>query len=325
MTEEGGNAVSSVSDLQEFSPLDKIDINFTHYVDRRKTLENKHMVNGIPDYAFALDNELREKLKSIPGFYSISKKICTTIVSRQIQMINQQGLAVGPNQFPEIYEMGVDCARRLGIGVPNIFVVNDTSINAYTIAGDDVSPIIVLHSGIMERMTQGELKCVIGHECGHIHNQHLVYKIVLDAILNSAKGTLGIILSAANIALMQFWTRAGEITADRAALICADSVDDATNVNKKLIYGAAMNTSYEVNIEALRQQLEETFSNPTRIMEIMSDHPNSIRRVLADKEFEECEVFYQWRPELKKPGMTTRTKEATDQRCSKLVNIMDNK
>lgn len=311
--------------MQEPSPLNKIDINFAHYVARRKATENQHMVNGIPDYSFALDNELRGKLKSIPGFYAISKKICATIVSRQMQLINQQGLAVGPNQFPEIYKMGVDCAKRLGIGVPNIFVVNDTSINAYTIAADDVSPLIVLHSGIIERMTPGELKCVIGHECGHIHNQHGVYKTVLSTILDSGKGTLGMVLSAANIALMQFWTRAGEITADRAAIICSDSVDDAMTVNKKLIYGATMNTNYEVNIDALREQLEETFNNPTRIIELMSDHPNSIRRVLADKEFEECEVFYQWRPELKKPGMVMRTKEATDQRCKKLVNIMDNK
>lgn len=311
--------------IQEPSPLNKIDINFAHYVARRKATENQHMVNGIPDYSFALDNELRGKLKSIPGFYAISKKICATIVSRQMQLINQQGLAVGPNQFPEIYKMGVDCAKRLGIGVPNIFVVNDTSINAYTIAADDVSPLIVLYSGIIERMTPGELKCVIGHECGHIHNQHGVYKTVLSTILDSGKGTLGMVLSAANIALMQFWTRACEITADRAAIICSDNVDDALSVNKKLIYGATMNTTYEVNIDALREQLEDTFNNPTRIIELMSNHPNSIRRVLADKEFEECEVFYQWRPELKKTGMTIRTKEATDQRCRKLVNIMDNK
>lgn len=314
-----------MSSVTATSPLDKIDISFTHYVDRRKAAENQHMVNGIPSYAFALDYELREKLKSIPGFYSISQKICGTIVARQIQLANQQGLAVGPDQFPEIYKMGVDCAKRLGIGIPNIFVINDTSINAYTIAADDVSPIIVLHSGIVERMTPGELKCVIGHECGHIHNEHGVYKTVIDSILSSGKGTVGLILSAANIALMQFWTRAGEITADRAAIICADDVADAMNVNKKLIYGATMNTGYEVNIDALREQLEVTLNNPTRIIEIMSNHPNSIRRVLADKEFEECEVFYQWRPELKKPGAVMRTKKETDQRCQKLVNIMNNK
>lgn len=308
-----------------FSPLEHMDLNFTHYVDRRKAMEQRHMVNGIPDYSFALDNELREKLKSIPGFYAVSKRICATIVARQIQLINQQGLAAGPDQFPEIYDMGVDCARCLGIGVPNIFVVNDTSINAYTVAVDDVSPIIVLHSGIVERMTPGELKCVIGHECGHIHNQHGVYKTVLSSVLNGGKGTVGLVLSTANLALMRFWTRAGEVTADRAALICADSVDDAESVNKKLIYGATINTNYEVNLEALRVQLEETFSNPTRIMEVMSDHPNSIRRVIADKEFEECEIFYQWRPELKKPGVVMRTKEETDLRCRKLINVLENK
>ena len=311
--------------LQDMSPLNRIDVRFSTYLANRKTEESGHMVNGVPDYSFDLDNELRQKLNNIPGFVSISKKICATLAARQIQIINQSGLAVGPNQFPEIYEMTVDCAKKLGIGVPNVFVENNPVMNAYTIASDDVSPIIVLYSGIVERLTPGELKCVIAHECGHIHNQHAIYKVVIDEILNSGTGTLGTILSVANIALMQFWTRAGEITADRAALICADNVEDAENVNKKLLYGAMMNTDYQVNVEALREQLEVTLNNPTKILEVLSDHPNSIRRVLAEREFEECEIFYKWRPELKRPGMTMRSKEATEIRCKKLVNILDNK
>lgn len=307
------------------SPLDKIDVSFAHYIAKKKAKNARHMKNGIPDYSFALDYELRQKLNGIPGFYSISRKICETIVARETQKINQQGLAVGPNQFPEIYQMGVDCAKRLGIGIPNIYVINDPTINAYTIAGDDTSPMIALHSGIIERMTPGELKCVIAHECGHIHNQHTLYRIVINSVVQSGKGAIGFVLSTANLALMRFWTRASEITADRAALICADQIEDATNVNKKLVYGATLNTDYQVNIKALREQLEKTLNSPTKILEVLSDHPNSIRRVIADKEFEECEVFYQWRPEFKQPGRIVRTKEVTDLRCQKLINILDNK
>ena len=108
-------------------------------------------------------------------------------------------------------------------------------------------------------------------------------------------------------------------------MICADDVEDAVSVNKKLIYGATMNTNYEVNIDALREQLEVTFANPTKIMEVMYNHPNSIRRVIADMEFGECEIFYQWRPEFKKPSGVMRSKEETDARCKKLVNVLDNK
>lgn len=307
------------------SPLRHIDTSFANYVARRKASESAHMVGGIPDYAFALDYELRSKLMQIPHFHSICKKINATLETREIQFFNQKALAVGPNQFPDIYRMGTDCAHRLGIGIPNIFVYTDPTMNAFTYARDDTSPMIVLFSGIVERMTPGELKCVIAHECGHIHNQHMVFQSVINTILNSAAGSLGTaVLSLANLSLMQFWTRAGEVTADRAALICADDPQDAFNVNAKLLYGGALNNASQVNLDALREQLEQTMNNPTKIFELQNDHPSAIRRIFADKEFEECDVFYRWRPELKKPGAVIRSKDETDERCKKLVNILNN-
>lgn len=312
----------------ESSPLKGMNISFSDYVAQKAREDSAHMTGGIPDYAFALDYELREKLNKIPHFNSLCKKIMATVETRETQYFNQTALAAGPYQYPEIYEMGLDCAKRLGIGVPNIFVYNNTVMNASTYASDITSPMIILNSGIVERMTPGELKCVIAHECGHIHNQHCVYKGVINTILSSGTGVLGTVLSYANIALMQFWTRACEITADRAALICCDDVRDAVNVQAKLLSGGLLGGSMkdqEINIDAFRDQLEKTFSNPARLYEILSDHPSSIRRIFASKEFEECETFYRWRPEMKKPGGIMRSKEETDDRCRKLVNIVNNK
>lgn len=309
---------------QDTSPLSRIDTSFANYVARRRQTENAHLENGVPDYAFDLDYELRAKLMQIPHFHSICKKITATIETREIQFFNQKALAVGPNQFPEIFHMGTDCAHRLGIGIPNIFVYPNQTMNAFTYATDDVTPMIVLFSGLVERMTPGELKCVIAHECGHIHNQHLVFQNVINAILNSGAGSFGLVLSLANIALMQFWTRAGEVTADRAALICADDPELARNVNAKLLYGGMLNNAGQVDMESLRQQLDQTLNNPTKVYELLNDHPSAIRRIFAEKEFQECEVFYRWRPELKKPGMPVRDKREVDERCKKLVNILDN-
>lgn len=309
------------------SPLRRIDTSFSDYVAKRKNSEFLHIDGGVPDYAFALDYELRQRLNQIPHFQSVCKKISATIETRQIQIYNQKSLAVGPNQYPEIYQMGVDCAHILGIGVPNIFVYTDPYMNAFTYATDDTSPMIVLYSGIVDRMTPGELKCVIAHECGHIHNQHTVYQNVIQHLLNSGGGTLGAVLSGANMALMQFWTRACEVTSDRAAMICADDVQDAINVQAKLLAGGTFNEAYqtEINLEDLREQLDMTLENPTKLLEIQYDHPSSIRRIFASKEFEECEIFYRWRPEFKKPDSISRSKTETDARCKKIVNILDNK
>ena len=310
------------------SPIRTIDTSFEHYVARRKRELGEHMNGTVPDYAFSLDNELRKKLDQIPGFYSLCKKITSTIENREMQLINQRAMQVGPNQFPEIYQMGVECAHRLGIGVPNIYIENCTEMNAYTYASDNASPLLVLYTGIVDRMTPGELKAVIGHECGHIHNQHLVYKNVINKLLTGASGFTGsIVFSMANIALMQFWTRASEVTADRAAVICSDSFQDALNVNAKLASGGTLNMAYRqtADMDTIYEQLSMTLDNPTRLLEIQYDHPSFARRVLCDREFEQCEVLFSWRPDLKKSGIKVQTKEETDARCKKYVNIVENK
>lgn len=312
----------------DHSPIEEIDVSFSRYVERKKREAGVHMNGTVPDYAFALDYELRSKLDQIPHFLTFCKRVSSTYVTRQMQIINQEALKVGPAQFPEIYEMGMECARRLGIGIPNIFVQNNPEMNAYTIASDVSSPLLVLYSGIVDRMTPGELKVVIGHECGHIHNQHLVYKTVIDKLLKGAAGFTGnILLSMANFSLMQFWTRAAEVTADRAGLICADSIEDAYNVNAKTASGGTLNTSYQktMDIDAIHEQLAMTLDNPTRILEITRDHPAFARRVFCEKEFSQCGVFYGWRPDMKKPGVRIHGKPETDERCKKLVNILKNK
>lgn len=312
----------------DFSPVKEIDTSFEHYVAKRKKETDIHMNGTVPDYAFDLDYELRTKLDGIPHFHSICKKISSTRETREMQVINQSGMQTGPNQFPEIYQMGVECAHRLGIGIPNIYIVNGTEMNAYTYASDDTSPLLVLYTGIVNRMTPGELKAVIGHECGHIHNQHLVYQNVINQLLTGVSGLTGnFVLSLANVALMQLWTRAAEVTADRAAFICADNFQDAFSVNAKIASGGIINANYQktMDMDAIYEQLTMTLDNPTRLLEITKDHPSFARRIFCEKEFEQCEVLYKWRPETLKTGMRIHSKAETDARCKKLVNIVKNK
>ena len=306
-------------------PLETLNISFSDYVKKQQLKKSAHMKNGVIDYAFNLDYELREKLNKIPGFVSFSKKVMITEVSKQMQLVNMEGLAVTPNQYSKIYNIGAECAKRLGIGIPNIYIINDTVMNAYTIAADDISPIIVLHSGLLERMTLGELKCVIAHECGHIQNNHAIYKVPISLLLNSA-GSFSAIFSVANTVLMQLWTRAGEITADRAGMICADDFNDAFNVNVKLMSGGALNNANDaINIEELRKQLEQSLHNPAKLYEAFYDHPSSLRRIFANFEFEKCEVLYAWRPDLRKDDDKLLSIDEVNKKCQSLVNIIDNK
>lgn len=314
------------------SPLIDLDYHFASYLKKRKTQLSKHMEgNGLPDYAYKMDYEYRKKLDAVPGLYDTARKICSSMVAQELQRSNLNDLAVGPNQFPEIYKIACDCAKKLGIAIPNIYIRTEGVLNAYAYASDDVEPFIVITEFALERLTLGELQALIGHECGHVHNYHSAYDVLTTLLANmgiAGAGTfsqmLAQILSTGVQLTLNMWSRAAEVTADRAALICCDNIEDAFNLNKKFLYGGVKvedKITTELDIESLQKQLSVSYDSAMRYLELSSTHPATIKRILAEMEFAECETFYQWRPDLKKAGQTIRSREETDLRCKKFIDV----
>ena len=127
---------------------------------------------------------MRKRLGAIKPLRAVIEAMLSYIVRLQKQIQQMGAVAVGPKQFPEVYALGEDCARRLGIGVPQIFVFYSPILNAYTLAAEDNAPIIVVSSALVKAYTPDELKFVIGHECGHIHNLHGVYNTLVVILTN---------------------------------------------------------------------------------------------------------------------------------------------
>lgn len=287
--------------------------------------------NAIPDYAFGMDYELRKKLDAIPHLYQIAKRVTSTLVSRNIQLYNRAALAVGPNQLPEVYQMACDCAKTLGIGIPNLFILTDPQINAFTYACEDIEPIVVIHSALYERAKPEILKAIIGHECGHIQNAHTMYQVVGSSLAAGGLGVLanipgvrsltGLLTAGTQIALNS-WSRAAEVTADRAAAICT-SPEDAVRAMALLMYGGTQNVDVDgINLDAILEQLNMQVSNIAKYGELLgSDHPATARRIAALLAFRECKILYDWRPELKQPGIRYQSKEETEERCRDVINV----
>ena len=312
-----------------FDQTADIPFGFGNYVSKMKRMDDEHRINGIPDYAFDLDLKLREQIRKLPYYMTLSKRIAIQTEARARQFYTTGALQVGPNQFPDIYEMTLDCAKRLHIGPPTVFVRHCQEMNAFTYAADTASPTIVIHSGIIERLTPGELKCVIGHECGHVHNEHQVYMSIvswIESLLAAGRKTAVLsIISQATILLFLEWSRAAEVTCDRAGMICSDNVEDAIGVNKKLLYGSFLGREAEIDMDEIREQFGNISSVMSIYTEIDNDHPSSIRRILTSEEFTHCETLYEWRPEFKKPGMVLHTKEESDKICEKYTAVFKEK
>jgi len=315
------------------NPTDAVDISLRKYIAARERTSQAHMEKGIPDYAFDLDIEMRRKIDAVPGMYKFFEYILKTQMPKIRQEQNLDCILTGPNQYPEIYEMGEECARRFGIGIPKMYIKFDPMINAFALAVEDSEPIIVLHTSLIQALSPGELKCVIGHECGHIHNNHVIYRIASEMILQIGTGVAGAAIPGLQVflglftvgvkVLFQDWSRCAEITCDRAGAIVADDANDSVTAQAKIKTGgiAALDG---INLDEYIRQIDESQATSGRLLETFNTHPVTHKRVLAGRLFSKCETLYKWRPEWKTPGMEVKSKAEIDRQCREFISVFRN-
>ena len=195
---------------------------------------------------------------------------------------------VGPNQFPRVHKLVVQCAETLGITPPTLYITNSPVMNAMTFGTNDDSFIIV-HSALVDYFTDAELLSVIGHEAGHIHNSHVVYLTALFYLRHMASIFLKWIVVPAEFALAG-WMRRAEITCDRAGLLCCKDVDVSRRALAKLALGSTK-LHEELNLEAFADQYEEGKGGVGRYAEITANHPWISKRLKALKLFGESELY----------------------------------
>lgn len=100
---------------------------------------------------------------------------------------------------PELYRVVENLAITAGIPTPKIYVVADSSPNAFATGRDPEHAVVAVTSGLLEIMDKSELEGVISHELSHVGN----YDTRLMAIVVVL---VGVITLASNFFLrFTFW------------------------------------------------------------------------------------------------------------------------
>lgn len=239
-------------------------------------------------YAYASDRATRaafEKVKPVELVVSASVRMFKNAGKAQLL---GQAVKIGPRQFPRVHDLVRRCADTLGIAPPTVYVTSSPHLNAATYGTND-DAFILLNSALIDHYSDEELLTVIGHECGHIHNNHVVYLTTLH-YLTSVAGLLVRNLSAPAQLALRAWSRRAEITCDRAAALCAGEVEPALRALTKLALGS--HKLYDqLNLDAFLDQHDEAQESIGRFAEIFATHPFLPKRVLALKVFCESELF----------------------------------
>ncbi|MGY5865674.1 MAG: M48 family metalloprotease [Candidatus Thorarchaeota archaeon] len=76
-----------------------------------------------------------------------------------------------------IVEWTQDLAKRSGVQVKKIFLMNSPLPNAFTFSLPFISSVVVVHSNTLEVLNEEEVKAIITHELGHIKNRDSIVQI----------------------------------------------------------------------------------------------------------------------------------------------------
>ncbi len=316
------------------NPTTTIDLDFGNYLSSRSQELSSHLVDGVPDYGFSLDRKLRQEIASIGPMRAIMQSIVAIEAPMQRQIQQMNGVAVNSRQYPELHAIAENCARRLGIAIPQIFINHEKKFDSYTISVDDLCSIIVLTSEMVEQFDLKELEFIIGMECGHVHNLHGVYHTFVELVLKNhhfyeevvhlipAIKQIKHLLKGAFMLFLNRWSRCAQITSDRAGLICCGDLQSAQMALVKLAVGGGDKLG-TINLHEYLKQISQIQSTPVRLLEFTYNQPLIHKRIEALRLFSNCDVLASWREEMRL--INAIDKQEVDRLCEQLIGVISKK
>jgi Zn-dependent protease with chaperone function len=167
------------------------------------------------------------------------------------------GIRVDHRQYPGVYQRFTEAASTLDIPeLPELYVAQSPWLRAEAIGLD--RPFIVLTTACVQQLDDDELRCLLGHELGHVRSGHAVYKTILMILTRWAANLswlpVGAIALRAIIAAMLEWWRKAELSADRAGLLAGQDPAAALRLLMKLAGGGDLS---QIDTAAFLEQAAE--------------------------------------------------------------------
>lgn len=206
------------------------------------------------EYVHPADSRALAALRAIPGIDSALRKLLKLTGESMLRVIlTASAVKVTPQQCPDLYvKLQVACTT-LGVEMPELFVLQSPIVNAFTYGAE--KHVVVLHSALLERLTDEEVLAVISHEVGHIHAEHVLYLTAARLLQAIADGAIAAsplhklavaLISTTMEAALNAWMRRAELSGDRAALLVTQDPHVIGRLMMKLAGGTfASKVDYE--------------------------------------------------------------------------------
>lgn len=193
---------------------------------------------------------------------------------------------------PSIHRISDECVERLSMDIPlELYVYSSPTFNAACFKPEEGRLFVMFSSSLLEGLTEGELKFVMGHEFGHyVYNHH---DIPIGLLLKGRQPP------GPRLALQLFaWSRYAEISADRAGAWCANDMNSVAGALFKLASGLT-GSVIEFDLDEFLSQvdaMQAVDAEPGQGApqgDWFSTHPFSPLRVRALQLFHDSELMKQ--------------------------------
>ncbi|GAB4453529.1 MAG: hypothetical protein OHK0029_06560 [Armatimonadaceae bacterium] len=211
-------------------------------------------------YRHPLDQQATTALRAVPGFeFAVSKLSRFGIEQMLYVHFCANSVRVTPKQCSRIHALLREACAILNVTEPALFLSQSPVVNAFAMGRE--KPLMVLHTGLVELLTEEELLGVIGHELGHIHCGHSVYRLMLLLLMlagraGGARLGMGDVFTMPIQAALLEWARKAEFTADRAAVLVTQNPEAIFSTLFK-ITGGSPKIFEQMDREEFLKQAEE--------------------------------------------------------------------
>jgi Zn-dependent protease with chaperone function len=202
-----------------------IDFDFVRYVNYRKGQVEQRERDGAA-YAYSGERKLRRALTSARPVLIAIEATTRLWKSKARRELLARSIVASDAHYTPLYRAARQAGESLGLNVPGVYVAEGDFPAPAATLGTDEDTVVVISRHAAERLSEPELVALVGHELGHVQNNHVAYSTALFYLRHEAMFFVRWIVQPAIMAL-KGWSRRAEVTCDRAALIAVRDLDVA--------------------------------------------------------------------------------------------------
>ena len=105
--------------------------------------------------------------------------------STEIVMSMNGAREVDEQTAPDLYHVVEDMAMVAQIPMPRVFIIEDSSLNAFATGSNPQNAAVAATSGLLAIMNREELEAVMGHEVSHIRNYDIRISTIAVALASA--------------------------------------------------------------------------------------------------------------------------------------------